>query len=363
MAIVRKSYKDLIVLPIIGMTGLFLSAAYLAPLIYERQFIQIKAFVKDAGGFYFKDFFILNMADKLPQGNFWPFYFSMISFFVIFFCVLIMIFFIQVVKLSRNETNMDRNAVNIFFIGTATGSIVLLFSVSTFLWTTIPFFKYIQFPHRWLTITAFSVVFLSAALFKVLAESYKTKKGNILCIVLSFLVCILLGYSLILDRDYIKYAHSFESKIINPAKGAYPTVEHLPEGVTIDKIEKEEKLRGKVLVTKGSGKTEILLWESAERVIEVTAQKPVTIRIRTFNFPGWEAYRDGKLTTIKTEEGTGAMLIDIPEGKYILELKFEDTPIRYYSKIISIVSLTIIFFLAIFVKTIELKKQKHGKGN
>ena len=89
-----------------------------------------------------------------------------------------------------------------------------------------------------------------------------------------------------------------------------------------------------------------MAWKSAERVVTVTAGKPLTLRIRTFYFPGWKAYVDGMPTPIKTEEGVGAMLIDIPAGKQVLILKFEDTPIRYVSKLISLFSL---FFIVMLV--------------
>jgi len=55
------------------------------------------------------------------------------------------------------------------------------------------------------------------------------------------------------------------------------------------------------------------LWQSAERIIETTAQQPVTVRIRTFNFPGWKAYVDGVPTEIMTEGLTGSILINVPK--------------------------------------------------
>jgi hypothetical protein len=60
---------------------------------------------------------------------------------------------------------------------------------------------------------------------------------------------------------------------------------------------------------------------------------------------------DGIPTEIRTEEFTGAILINIPEGKHRLVIKFEDTPVRYYSKVISLVSLLgIVFMLALCKK-------------
>lgn len=39
------------------------------------------------------------------------------------------------------------------------------------------------------------------------------------------------------------------------------------------------------------------------------------------------------------------MLLDIPRGNHMLELKFEDTPVRRYGKIISLVSIVIFAYL------------------
>jgi len=55
-------------------------------------------------------------------------------------------------------------------------------------------------------------------------------------------------------------------------------------------------------------------------------------------------------TEIKTEKSIGAMIIDIPEGKHKLELRFEDTPIRYYSKIVSLVSFFVLLCFILFFK-------------
>ena len=98
------------------------------------------------------------------------------------------------------------------------------------------------------------------------------------------------------------------------------------------------------------GKAEIKYWESAERVIAIKASSPIILRIRTFNFPGWKAYVDGVQTEIKTEEDVGAMLIDIPRGNHELVLRFEDTPVRYYSKLLSLVSLVSVVVLVLFSK-------------
>jgi hypothetical protein len=352
MTIVKKRITLLLSIPLIMITGLLISAAYVLPFIYEKQFLNMKFFIGEGGGsgFDFHNFYILpDLTNKFSQGDLWPVYYNTFVFFIFFFCILIFLFLIHTIKLLHVRTLEDIKAVNKFFLGTAIGSIFLLFGISTFIWEAIPFFKYIQFPSRWLNITAFAVAFLSAVTFLVVDTVYKTKKRHNLFIILLFLICLLLDYK------YINSAHMFTKEKLEPVKSANWNLEHLPEWVNVEKIFQKD-LDNKILITKGEGKTDIIKWESAKRVIKITSKTPLSLRIRTFNFPGWKAYVDGGEKEIKTEEGAGAMLIDVPEGEHTLTLQFKDTTIRYYSKIISVFSFFIMVFLSLF-DCLKSKKQ------
>jgi len=68
-----------------------------------------------------------------------------------------------------------------------------------------------------------------------------------------------------------------------------------------------------------------------------------------FYFPGWKAYIDGIQTEIRKENDSGAMFIQIPGGVHTLELKFVDTPIRHYSKIVTLLSLLVVTSLIVMI--------------
>jgi hypothetical protein len=138
-------------------------------------------------------------------------------------------------------------------------------------------------------------------------------------------------------------------------KAANCNLEHLPGWVNVEKIFQKD-FYNKILITGGEGKADIIKWESAKRIIKITSKTPLFLRIRTFNFPGWKAYIDGIETGIKTEKGVGAMLIGIPEGKHVLIIRFEDTPIRYYAKLLSLASLVSLTILLVFSKKISRKQ-------
>jgi len=199
--------------------------------------------------------------------------------------------------------------------------------------------------------TAYAVVFLSAVIFPLADTFYKTKIRHIFFIALLFLSCLLLDYK------YISSAFILNRQELIPVKAVNWFSYHVPVGVDVDKLDKNDDFREKATVAEGEGKAEIAAWRSAERFIEISAQTPLTLRIRTFNFPGWKAYIDDTQAEIKTEGGTMAMLVDIPEGNHTLVLRFEDTPIRYYSKIISLGSLCVIALISLFPGVLLNKKK------
>jgi len=353
MSIAREKIKDIILMPLIVLIGFLISAAYIVPVICERKFLNFSYFIGEGGGshFAFHNFFILpNLTAILPPDHLWLEYYDTFVFFLLFFCVIILLFLYQGIKYRHIKSDGDIKAANRFFFVIAVASMLLLFGFSRFLWESIPFFRYIQFPSRWFIVTTFATVFLSSILFQSHDTVNKAKKKRILIIISVLMVCLLLDYK------YIVSAYMFPEKDLVPVKTSNWTLEHLPIWVEVEKIYSNGDDR-RVVIQNGEGKAEVLSWKSAERIVEISAAQPLTSRIRIFNFPGWEAYVDGERINIKTEEGTGAMLIEIPKGKHELRIRFEDTPVRYYAKILSLISLVGVVVLVLFSKR---KKRNTG---
>jgi uncharacterized membrane protein len=338
LSIIRKNMRGAIYAFTVILVGILISSAYSLPLFYEKRFLNLKDF-----GIQFSDFFVLpKLTHNIPASHFWPALYEYYVSFIIFFCIFILLLFFQESKIRRLENLQATKTINRFFFGVSVVSIFLLFGVSTFIWETVPFFKNIQYPARWLTITYFCVIFLSAINFQTLYA--RCSKGYRYLYLIAFLFSI----CLMLDYKYINSAHVFTEKELLPIKSDISWApEHLPAWVDVNKICKDKNFEDRITIIAGKGKVTGRSWKSAERVIDVTAQKPLTLKIRTFNFPGWEANIDGLLTDIKTVKGEGAMVVDIPEGKHTLTLKFQDTPIRYYSKLVSLFSFIVLTFFLV----------------
>ena len=354
MSIAQRRLKDMVLIPSIITAGFLISAVYILPVIFEKQFVKIKTFVGEGSGsgfvFDFHNFFILpNMTGRFSSDHLWRAFYNTFVFYVFLLCVLIILSLLLTYKLKKIEVMRSAKYVNNFFIGTALFTIFLLFGISTFVWETIPFFKYIQFAHRWLNITTFAVVFSSSVVFWGLGNIYGTKKEHKFMIGIIIAVLLPIGVtSFLLDYKYIRFAHIVDEKELIPGKTPNWYRVDLPALVDIDRVDRNDTRKERVVITNGRGKVGLSKWKSGERMIEISADTSVSLRIRTFDFPGWKAYVDGMQTVIKTEKGAGAMLVDVPAGKHALILKFEDTPVRYYSKIISLVSLFAMVVLILF---------------
>lgn len=94
VSIIQKRLKDVIVVPLIPLTGLLLSAAYVLPLVFEKQFVNLEAFIGE--GFHFAHFFILpKMTNKFSSDHFWVVYYNEAVFYVFLFCIFIFLFFFK----------------------------------------------------------------------------------------------------------------------------------------------------------------------------------------------------------------------------------------------------------------------------
>lgn len=320
----RKPQRVFFLVPVIA-TGILVSAAYLLPLIYERRFINTKAFF---------DFFPFTIPGFVsPARLLGKFPHDINELYIMFSCLLLIIFLLRLPRFFRNGRHKEAEAPVAFFCAIAAGSIFLLFRASAFLWEIIPYFKYIQFSWRWFNITCFAIAFLFAP-FLSWHGTRREGKGGIVLLVVLFSTCI------VLDYQSIKLAHVFAEGTLIPPHESHWTPEHVPAWVDTSKIDKDMKERA--TITNGEGKVEIREWVSAERIITIEARTPLTLKVRTFNFPGWKAFLDGVQTVTRTEGGGGAMLIDLPEGVHSLSLRFDDTPVRHYSMLISVFSIILV---------------------
>ncbi len=322
-----------ILLPLL--VGLGLSSFYLLPAVFESKFVQIEYIKNSAVGDYRRNF--LFTWDKFHDGlgNFYiPLLTGVVLEVMLFFFI-----FLLIRKTGKGGSAKPQHEV---FALLFLFALILTTPLSRPIWAAVPGFPFLQFPWRWLSMVEMSLSFLVGSVFsrsEIVCLSSAKKRVAVLFIFLLFLSSV--------DTILRVSSAGLKSKstIDRISRSESPVIAREYTPIWAKKI-----LRAaggeKISVISGESKAGAAEWESERRVISIEALTPSLIRIATFYYPGWEAELDGKKAEIQIEEDTGAMLINIPEGGHTLILRFVDTPLSFFSKTISLVSFSMLPFLA-----------------
>lgn len=75
---------------------------------------------------------------------------------------------------------------------------------------------------------------------------------------------------------------------------------------------------------------------------------PSVLNINTIYFPGWEFSINSKKSEYSIDNKYGTILLNVPSGKNFVAGIFKETPIRYYSNMVSVLSFTVILLLLLY---------------
>ncbi|HEX8185659.1 MAG TPA: hypothetical protein VF747_12930, partial [Blastocatellia bacterium] len=101
-----------------------------------------------------------------------------------------------------------------------------------------------------------------------------------------------------------------------------------------------------VVMSPEQGESEVVTWQPYHRQVIVSADEPSTVRLKTYNYPGWVARLDGEAVPLSSDE-RGVQLVSVPAGRHTVEIRFASTPPRTFAA-----ALTVLGFLAVFGLTV-----------
>jgi hypothetical protein len=101
-----------------------------------------------------------------------------------------------------------------------------------------------------------------------------------------------------------------------------------------------------VVIKPEGGLSETLRWDPQNRQVRVKVNEPSTVRLKTYNFPGWTARIDGVPAPVNSDKD-GAQVISIPAGMHIIETSFENTPPRTIGAASTIIGFMLAFGLIV----------------
>lgn len=255
----------------------------------------------------------------------------------------------------RKNKKIDRLLVFCTALGFA--SLFMTLSASDFLWRTIPLAKWVQFPWRYLCVTALAASIAAAGAIARVEEYFGSRLSKIaagifigLAVALYLPCAMALGTMfdpstlrpMIVHPDKVKEAAS--AGMLRPEKiltidylrnyGKDLTTNHdyvpiwvrsLPDGIPPQPA----------FMAASEGKVIRFVERSMGYDIDVETLSPGRMVIQCFYFPGWKARTDKAELKVKPWSDKGLLSVEVPVGSHHIEVRYARTPVVVAGEIIS----------------------------
>ncbi len=335
----RAGWRGLLRLTMAGLSALLLTAFFLLPQIAEADWVQLKLQIVQQD---FRNYFLFAKpanADRYRQA--W----AGVNDFTSYLTIAQSLTGLLLALLCRPIWRRSGLSTLVWFGAflTAFGFLISL-PVSDLLWRFLPGLKFIQFPWRFQPFVSLGCSLMAAAAI----QHYKELNRHLRMLATAGLTWLLIASAIFtfmiarLDEKKVTREQVIEALTAPNAKPITieegkriqneDDVKYLP--YTANQIYfrpagsdfnlyPPAKQPGGLSLVKGKGATTIEKLQVANREFLIGTSTQAQARVETYNHPNWHAQLDGKEIEIKSETGTGLMLIDVPAGNHKLSLTFE----------------------------------------
>jgi len=242
-------------------------------------------------------------------------------------------------------------------------STLMITPLSKPLWDALPLLPWVQFPWRFLSIQAlFASLAASFLVYSGRVEHGETSQNWIaagvgLALAASTLLTLRPDYLPIrADEITPKRIHAYEAFTTNV--GTTIRAEYLPRttiprpytGPTLQSP-RPDPLQGaggagidpaappQAIPVRGEAETAQVARGPVSQSWSVRAAGDATLAFPTLHFAGWQASLDGQRVEARAAADLGTIEVDVPEGKHILTLQLDRTPLRAGAELVSLAAM------------------------
>jgi hypothetical protein len=336
-----------------ALVSLALVAFFLFPAFYERRFVHLE-YSTLLPEFDFRNTFLFFPNPQLTAEN--PFQAKTIAMLQVITLFQGVWIFFSVGLLIRNKTLsvlLRRElSYSIFII------LVCLFLMSrpsVWIWQLIPGLPQIQFSTRWLSIYSL----MASLMIGISFQNYPTEQTGIgkWLKLGHFTMAFLTGVGsmlIIFGGCFLSEEHAQLAR-----KNVYNAPEYNPKAMRNWKqriIYPEDPL---FTVVVGKAQVRVDRWGAQSRQLSLEAETPLQLKLRLYDYPGWQITVDGNRIVTSVDKASGALLVNVPSGQHTLQIDFENTWWRKAS--ISLSAITVLGIVALLVW--EMRRDPKFLGN
>ncbi len=325
-------------LGIAGVLTLGLAAFFTLPVTIEQGLVQTQTLVQ---GYYEYSVHFATVS-QLFFSRFWGYGPSIweandgMSFQVGYFhwILSIIIFVISAVTFWKKRKINNWFLVIFYFFIVGWFALFMIHNKSTPLWMNVSTLRFVQFPWRFMTLVMLALSLVAGGL-----VNFIPKKKN-------WIIFLIIGGLLISNWNYFIPQHGKLGALTDKEKFNGAAWDLQRTAGIYDYLPNTAKTAPKAPMTdftevmSGEAKSTNIKLGTNFNSFDIDVSKKSEIRLGVFAFPDWKVFINGNEipTYISESEEWGRMYVQIPEGKYHVEVKLYNTSIRNFSNIFSLVT-------------------------
>jgi uncharacterized membrane protein len=254
-------------------------------------------------------------------------------------------------KNRKNLTQKKHSALTAIIVLTIF-SFFMMIPLSRPVWDVMPFLQKVQFPWRWLSITAILCPVLIAASLPGLIEIAKSKFRPMALLAAG---CLIIPLSLTMSQ-VIRSATYIPRSSIDVKMQSIASTPSLNDFRPIWASDQPQPMTSEIEVQNRT--VVITSWQAEHRLFQIGEGKETEARAKTFYYPYWIATADGKRLETRPDVD-GALLIALPDKAVSVDLSFCEPTRVVYSNAVSIFAWILIAASPLlFLRKRKLQKSK-----
>jgi uncharacterized membrane protein len=254
-------------------------------------------------------------------------------------------------KNRKNLTQKKHSALTAILVLTIF-SFFMMIPLSRPVWDVLPFLQKVQFPWRWLSITAILCPALIAASLPGLIEVAKSKFRPMALLAAG---CLIIPLALTMSQ-VIRSATYIPRSGIDAKMQSIASTPSLNDFRPIWASDQPQTMISEIEV---QGRTVVVTsWQAEHRLFQIGEGKAAEARAKTFYYPYWIATANGKPLETRPDVD-GALLIALPDKAVSVDLSFCEPARVIYSNAVSIFAWILIAASPLlFLRKRKLQKSK-----
>ena len=329
-----------------GVLGFSLSAFFVLPVLFEKQFVHSEGIL--SGYFDYRQHFV--SLYKLFISREWGYGSSgfpneklNLSLGTIQWILgLVAAPILAIMNLKRNKK------ISILTLGISAAGLISIFMIhmkSSFIWAKLPFLWYLQFPWRFLAVSIFLLCLAGGIAIYLIPKGKRILGGLVL------LAAVILNIGFYVPKDWLiindseKFSGVFWQKQLTIS-----IFDYLPIYAKLPPISAAPDLPE---VLDGTAEFSDYRKGSDFQTGNVEVSADATLRLPLFDFPGMQVKVNGVVINhghddCRNEEFClGLVSFKLPEGKYYIETRLTDTPVRKIGNYLSLTGIIVVLWLII----------------